>query len=365
MSGVIVHEWLEPHGGAEKVVQELASIFPTAPIKCLWNDAPNRFSPDRVSETWLAATPLRQKKSLALPLMPETWRHLGKSDAEWILCSSHLFAHHARFSGQARVAPKFVYAYTSARYIWNPEIDERGQSLAVRLVSPALQQLDRKRAREAAAIASISSFVQNRLENTWQRESQVIYPPVDVEAFDSTEISTFTAAEQSVLDALPKRFILGASRFIPYKRLDLVIQAGVAAGIEVVLAGSGPLRRELEQQSAEHPGLVTFVDSPSHVLLRELYRRCQVYVFPPVEDFGIMPVEAMATGTPVIASNIGGASETIIDGKTGVLLDSYDADSLRDAVVAAQRINSEDCRKRAWDFDKSVFREAMTDWIWS
>ena len=363
MSGVIVHEWLEPHGGAEKVVQELAGIFPEAPITCLWNDAPERFSKDRVSETWLAGTPLRRKKSLALPFMPETWRHLGEMNAEWILCSSHLFAHHARFSGPARDAQKFVYAYTSARYIWNPEIDERGRSVAVRLASNPLQRLDRKRAAEADSIASISKFVQSRLESTWRRESQVIYPPVDVEAFDSDEASTFTEAEQAVLNSLPDQFILGASRFIPYKRLDVAIKAGLAAGIKVVLAGSGPLRDELERQSAEHPGLVTFVESPSHVLLRELYRRCQVYVFPPVEDFGIMPVEAMATGTPVIASSAGGAAETIIDGQTGILVDSFDSVSLRNAVIAAREVDSRDCRSRAWDFDKSVFQEAIKSWI--
>lgn len=363
MTGVIVHEWLEPYGGAEKVVQELAGIFPDAPITCLWNDAPERFVQERVSETWLASTPLRHKKSMALPFMPETWRHLGKSDAEWMICSSHLFAHHARFRGPAREAKKFVYAYTSARYIWTPEIDQRGQSLAVRLASKPLRKLDRRRAAEADAVASISRFVQDRIENTWQRDSQIIYPPVDVEAFDSAETPSFTETEQALLDGLPQTFILGASRFIPYKRLDVVVRAGAAAGIQVVLAGSGPLRDELGRLSAEHPGLVTFVPSPSHALLRELYRRCQVYIFPPVEDFGIMPVEAMATGTPVIASSVGGAAETIVHGKTGILLDSFDDKSLRDAITSAENISPENCRIRAWDFDKSVFRAAINQWI--
>ncbi|WP_104044896.1 glycosyltransferase [Arthrobacter sp. ZGTC412] len=363
MSGVIVHEWLEPHGGAEKVVQELAGIFPDAPITCLWNDAPERFLQGRVSETWLASTPLRHKKSLALPFMPETWRHLGDSDAEWILCSSHLFAHHARFSGAARGAKKFVYAYTSARYIWTPEIDQRGQSMAARLASKPLRKLDRNRASEADEIASISEFVRQRIEHTWQRESQVIYPPVDVEAFDSSEVASFTDVEQAILDGLPESFVLGASRFIPYKRLDVVIRAGAAAGIKVVLAGSGPLRGELERLSLEYPGLVTFVPSPSHILLRELYRRCKVYIFPPVEDFGIMPVEAMATGTPVIASTIGGAAETVVDGVTGILVDSFDDEVMREAIFAAEAIDPENCRLRAWEFDKSVFHTAIKQWV--
>ncbi|WP_395398621.1 glycosyltransferase [Arthrobacter sp. UC242_113] len=363
MTGVIVHEWLEPHGGAEKVVEELAGLFPDAPIHCLWNDAPERFHHDRVRETWLAKTPLRRKKSLALPLMPATWRNLGHSDADWILCSSHLFAHHARFRGPAADAKKFVYAYTTARYIWTPEIDERGRSLPVRIAAKPLRKLDRTRASEPAEIASISRFVQERIERTWERESRVIYPPVNVAAFDNREEPNLTGHEQQILDELPESFVLGASRFIPYKRLDLAIRAGVAAGIKVVLAGDGPLRTDLEAYAANHPGLVTFVQSPSHHLLRELYRRCQVYIFPPVEDFGIMPVEAMATGTPVIASRVGGAAETIVDGETGVLLESFGDSDLRAAISAAERIDPEACRSRAWKFDSEVFRLSMKNWI--
>ena len=120
VSGVLVHEWLAPRGGSENVFESLTRIFPDAARYCLWNDSDGRFTVD--GETWLARTPLRGHKAAALPLMPLAWRTLPDVDAEWILTSSHLFAHHARFGGVARHAPKLVYAHTPARYIWTPEL---------------------------------------------------------------------------------------------------------------------------------------------------------------------------------------------------------------------------------------------------
>ncbi len=365
MSGIIVHEWLARTGGSENVVEELASIFPDAPIVSLWDDAPDRFVKGRVHETWLARTPLRRAKSLALPLMPTTWRHLGSYEADWILASSHLFAHHARFSGPASKAPKYVYAYTPARYIWNPELDRRGNSLAARAVSVPLKAIDRHRAQEATAVASISDFVRLRIQAAWKRDSVVIYPPVDVDAFlkpiGSTEL---TPEELSILEELPSAYLLGASRFIPYKRLDLVIKAGLAADVPVVLAGDGPERRMLQQLADSHPGLVRFVGRPSTALLAELYRRALAFVFPPVEDFGIMPVEAMATGTPVLALSVGGAAETVVDGVTGILLDSFDDEgSVRRAVAEVSSMDPQACRRRAMDFHRDIFERRMREWL--
>jgi glycosyltransferase involved in cell wall biosynthesis len=331
LSGVIVHEWLEPHGGAEKVVEQLARLYPDASIKALWNDAPRRFESDRVSETWLARTPLRRHKGAALPFMPTTWRHL-------------------------------VYAYTSARYIWHPELDSRGQSALVRLAVPPLKRIDRARAQEAKSIASISHFVQDRLKDSWRRDSQVIYPPVEVARFAADD-GDLSEHEEETLASLPETFLLGASRFIPYKRLDLVVEMGRATDVPVVLAGDGPLLSQFELIARREPGTVHIVRSPSHALLRELYRRCLAYVFPAVEDFGIMPVEAMATGAAVIASSVGGAAETVVDGVTGVLLDVFDAHHMRQAVDRVGTVRAEDSVARAWQFDEAVFRRRIAGWI--
>lgn len=363
MPGMIVHEWLATRGGSENVVEEIVATFPDAQIQSLWNDAPDRFTDVGVAETWLARTPLRKSKALALPFMPLTWRHLGASDADWILCSSHLFSHHARFAGPAREAPKLVYAHTPARYIWTPELDARGNRAIAKMVRKPLQRIDRDRAQEPRAIAANSEFVRQRIQEAWHRDSVVIYPPVEVQAFADDPTPHLTSAELQILDGLPASFLLGASRFIPYKRLDLVIALGVASNTPVVLAGDGPSLPELQTLAREHPGQVSFVLKPSRALLSALYRRALAYVFPAIEDFGIMPVEAMAAGTPVIARAVGGAAESVIDGVTGVHLHEFTGGAAREAVQRAAAMHTEDCVDRAWQFDKSVFRSTLRSWV--
>lgn len=363
MAGIIVHEWLARHGGSENVVEEIALTFPDAQIQSLWNDAPGRFPPTRVSETWLARTPLRKSKAMALPFMPLTWQHLGSSDAEWILCSSHLFAHHARFSGPARHAPKFVYAHTPARYIWSPELDARGKGAAVRVAAKPLQRIDFRRSQDATSIAANSHFVSQRIKAAWHRESEVIYPPVNVGDFAVDPAPDLTPEEEAILDSLPSDFVLGASRFIPYKRLDLVIALGVASDVHVVLAGDGPSLLELRALAEEHPGQVTFVSRPSRPLLSALYRRALAYVFPAIEDFGIMPVEAMATGAPVIARATGGAAESVIHGVTGALLEDFTGQAAREALTLAVAAKAQDSIDRAWSFDRAVFHQKLLGWV--
>lgn len=363
MTGVIAHEWIERLGGAEKVVDSFAATYPDAPIVCAWNDAPDRYAPGRVHESVLARTSLRRHKALAIPFMLETWRHVPIRQADWVLCSSHLFAHHARLSGPARDVPKFVYAHTPARYIWEPELDGRGNGALARAAAGPLRTIDRSRAQEALKIAAVSRFIAQRIERCWDRESTVIHPPVDVAGFDRGDGSELTDAELATLADLPADFVLGASRFVPYKRLDLAISTGLAAGLPIVLAGDGPDAPRLRAIAAEHPGAVSFVSRPSNALLRELYGRAVAYVFASVEDFGIMPVEAMSTGTPVITNSIGGASETVLDAVTGAHFRSEDASELRRALELAVTVSPEACRARAWEFDGALFPGRIRDWM--
>ncbi|ANP73912.1 glycosyl transferase [Cryobacterium arcticum] len=363
MSGVIVHEWLATNGGSENVVEVLASIYPDAPIVSLWEDLPSRFRSGRVTETWLSKTPLRHHKALALPLMPLVWRDLPRIEADWVLCSSHLFAHHARFRKQPEGMRKFVYVHTPARYIWTPELDGRGNGIVARALSRPLKALDRGRAQEATSIAANSMFIQKRISEAWGRDSTVIYPPVNVADFAADPSELLTDEEHEVLKALPTTFILGASRFVPYKRLEDAIAAGWAADLPVVLAGAGPDEQRLRAVAGRRPGTVTFVARPSSAMLNELFRRALVYVFPPVEDFGIMPVEVMATGTPVVANAIGGAAESVLHGVTGALVQSFDSTSLKEAVEIAASAKAQDCIERAWQFDVGVFEDRIREWV--
>jgi glycosyltransferase involved in cell wall biosynthesis len=362
MSGVIANEWVEPIGGAEVVLDALATEFPDAPILTPWNDAPGRFDHGRVTESWLARTPLRRHKALAMPFMLQSWRALPALDVDWILCASHLFAHHARLTGPARDIPKFVYTHSPARYLWEPELDGRGDGIHVRLAARPLRAIDRRRAQEPVKIAAVSAFIAERIERCWGRESTVIHPPVGADSFIEDD-DDLTAEDEATLAALPKDFVLGASRFVPYKRLEVAIAAGFAVDAPVVLAGDGPDLARLQAVADEHPGRVTFVPRPSSQLLRAMYRRALVFVFAAVEDFGIMPVEAMAAGTPVVANVLGGARETVQDGLTGALFNSTDTVELRRAVESAALLSPEACRVRAMEFGDAAFGAHVRDWM--
>lgn len=359
MAGILVHEWLAVRGGSENVFEVLSQTFPDAERWCLWNASDGRF--EDVNETILARTPLRGKKALSVPLMPFAWRALPKREAEWVLTSSHAFAHHAKFRGPAAAAPKLVYAHTPARYVWVPEADGRGDSLAARALSSMLKPLDRARAGEAAAIAANSSYVADRIAATWQRHADVIYPPVDVERF--AEEPTLSDFDRRTLDSLPERFILGASRFVPYKRLEEAIYAGIAADLPVVLAGGGPEEARLRVIAADARIPVAFVLDPSQELLAALYSRASVLVFAAVEDFGIMPVEAMAAGTPVIVSSDGGAGESVVDGLTGIHMDVWERTAMASAVEQAVAMDSAACRARAREFSVEAFQTKMQRWV--
>lgn len=361
MTGAIVHEWIEPRGGAERVVAALAERFPDAPVVCAWDDTHGAFAPGRTVETYLSRTPLRAKKALAAPALLAAWRRLPIDEADWLLCSSHLFAHHAKLPGR-KDTPKFVYAHTPARYLWEPELDERGRSPMVRLAAGPLSAIDRRRAQEPVAIAANSHFVAERIRRCWDRDSTVIYPPVDVEYFGDDPEHGLTGDDEQILEKLPDSFVLGASRLVSYKRVDLALVAGAAIDMPVVIAGDGPERPRLEAIASDSANPVTFVGRPSNSLLRALYARAIVYAFGAVEDFGIMPVEAMAAGTPVLARRLGGTAETVVDGTTGVLVETGETFIPR-AVAEAVSMSPEACRARAAMFDGRTFGDRVAEWM--
>ena len=366
MGGALVHEWLSRVGGSERVFDAMVEAFPDADLLTLWNDDPGRRYPGRpVRESWMARTPLRRAKAAALPLMPLTWRRRA-GEYDWALVSSHAFAHHVTFRNAAPGFRKYVYVHTPARYVWTPELDLRGRGILARVASPPLRALDRRRAREAYQLAANSAFVRRRIEATWGLPARVIHPPVDVEALQSVPDwrEGLKTDEAQALHDLPRPFLLGASRFIPYKRLDLVMKAGAASGMPVVLAGSGPEEPRLRDLAGVCGVPVSFVRSPSDALLRSLYSAASAYIFPAVEDFGIMPVEAMALGTPVIGLAVGGVAETVVDGSTGVHIhDPDDRSAWGDAVGRALALRREDCMTHARQFDRSRFVSALKAWL--
>ena len=365
MAGVLVHEWIAQDGGSENVLQAMSETFPDAEVCCLWNDSTGRFDPSRVRESWLARTPLRRHKALALPIMPVVWRSLPYRGYDWALISSHAFAHHARFRGAPRGFRRMVYVHTPARYVWTRAFDARGDNPAARLVSHALRPLDRHRAHEGAEFAANSAFVRRRIRDAWGVDARVIYPPVNVERIQSVSDwrDRLDPAESALLDALPAGFVLGASRFIPYKRLEDVIKVGEAIGRPVVLAGRGPSLPDLEAAAASASVPVHFVPAPSEALLYALYQRTALFVFPAVEDFGIMPVEAMAAGAPVLAQAEGGVAESVTPAVTGALIGFTSAGEMREGAEVALATARSDRLDRAKEFMAARFREEVTAWV--
>ncbi|WP_345481961.1 glycosyltransferase [Amnibacterium soli] len=361
--GVLVHEWLEPTGGSENVFEVMASVFPETPIVTPWNNAPGRFSPARVRETSLAQTPLRHSKPAAALALPFVWRSKAlAASAEWALISSHLFAHHLRVAPDAT---KLVYVHTPARYIWSPELDPRGAALSARAAAAPLKWIDRKRAREASSIAANSRFVRDRVRRHWQRDAEVIYPPVavlDVRR-SADEEAWQHAADGDVVAGLPEEFLLGVSRFVSYKRLDLVIEAGVATGLPVVIAGGGPEEDAIRSLADGASVDVRIVQRPSSAVLHALYKRATALVFPAVEDFGIVPVEAMAVGTPVIGVGAGGLLETVSHEETGYLLEEFDREGLQRAVRAVRELPRDVISASADRFSDAAFRSALGGWV--
>lgn len=363
--GLLVHEWIEPAGGAEKVLDVFVDLFPNSDLFCLWNDAPKRYSTITVKESWLAKTPLRKRKSLALPLLSTLWRQVSLPDYNWALISSHLFSHHVASNKALADTPTFVYAHTPARYIWEPSLDDRANGLLAKSISPYLRQIDRRMAQQPQKIAANSNFVRSRIEATWNRESDVIYPPVDVQRISERHVwgESLSAEERHTLSTLPAEFILGASRLVPYKRLDAVIKMGIATKTPVVIAGDGPDMDRLRSLALGSPSPVVFLGQVTDPMLFELYSRTIAYIFPPIEDFGIMPVEAMAAGSPVIAGMVGGASETVVHGRTGSLVDFGSSHEMRLALDAAASVSRSACIERAWTFDTNVFTKKIVSWL--
>ena len=210
-----------------------------------------------------------------------------------------------------------------------------------------------------------SDFVGRRLKEAWDTPSITIYPPVEVDDIQSVDdwSTKLDPDELEQLAALPDSFLLGASRFIPYKRLDQVIRAGEVSDMPVVLAGDGPLADQLQAQAHTSRVPVHIVRRPSTALLRALYQRSAAYVFPAVEDFGIMPVEAMAAGAPVVANQVGGAAESVLPEVTGALTDFRNDGELKKAVGRALGTHQRDRVERARAFSVRRFSSDITEWV--
>lgn len=332
----------------------MAGVFPGADLYSLTLNpsAQFDFGGRRVTTTFVdRLRPLANKRMLQLPLMPLAWRYASRRPYDVVVTSSHACA---KGFWPAREALHLSYCYTPMRYVWLSSIDvRRRRSAAAALVQGAFRSWDRASVEWVDEFAAISTAVQARIQDLYGRPSLVIHPPVDTVHFTPGD------------DAGGGGFALAVSRMVPYKRLDLAIRACHRLRCPLVVAGSGPAEAELRSLAQTLGADVRFVIRPDDAELRDLYRRAGVLVFPAEEDFGIVPVEAQACGTPVVAFGRGGALDTVQPGVTGVLVPEQDEATLADGIASALngQFGAGDCRRNAERFSRARFDDSFRQWV--
>jgi len=350
-SVAVVHEWFSAAGGSEKVFLAIADLIPHARRFALWQESDARRTD--LHESWLARTPLRRNKVIALPLMPLAWRTLPRQRFDVVVSSSHAFAHTVRF-GASEQTRYLSYVHSPARYVWSPEYDARGRGSVLAVPRQILKHVDRRLSSHVSSYAANSAEVRDRIKSYWRRDATVIHPPVDVAFF-----SDAPASER----AQPRDYLLGVGRWIAYKNFPLMIEIASQAKVPLILAGSGPDEESLRRVASRSGVAVRFEVHPTRERLRELYWGARALLYPAHEDFGIVPVEAMACETPVIGLDRGGLRETVISDETGLLLPSLDPAEYAAAVARVDQLPRALIGTRAWAFGRKEFDQRMSDWI--
>jgi glycosyltransferase involved in cell wall biosynthesis len=321
---LIVHEWLTNNAGSERVVAELRRIFPGAQVATTM-----RWGVD--FEDWdVITTPLQRFANgpaahvKCLPLMPAAWQATKLPAVDRVVTSFHTFGLWARVPDRAE---HIVYCHTPPRFLWaQDQIRARGSralDLSTRAVGGVLRYLDRRRAmgRPVRWLAN-SQFTADRLRFAYGVDAEVVYPPVATGVYENAARTTPKGDHYLVL-----------GRVVPYKRVDLAIEAFRDLKTPLVGAGSGRQAEELKRLA---PANVHFIGSVAEADKPALLAGARGLVFPGEEDFGIVPIEAMAAGTPVIGYRRGGLAETVRDGIDGVLFADQTAAAVRDAVERSQ-----------------------------
>ena len=353
MQIALAHHWLVGMRGGEKVLEQFAALFPDAPIYTLVSrrkrlSAVLQRHPLRPS--WFGRLPgAARVYKHALPLFPLIINSLKVRGNPALVLSSD-----ASMIKGLRIppgVPHVCYCHSPPRYLWDQQ-EAYAQAAGIgmstlRRLTPALRRWDHAAAQKVDHFIANSRFVQARIRSAYGRESTVIHPPVAVQDFAPGE---------------PEDFYLVVSQLVPYKRIDLAVAAFNRLGRPLVIIGDGPELPRLRRQAAAH---IRFLGSQPFPVLREYYARCRAFVFPGIEDFGITPLEAQASGRPVIALGAGGALETVLPGQTGVFFPRQEVDSLLEAVehFESRRWVSTACRTHAVRFGETRFRAEIAAFL--
>lgn len=348
----LVHDWLTGMRGGEKTLEVVCERFPDAELFTLVHI---RGSVSPVIERRRIHTSFVQHLPGAaryyrnyLPLFPTAIEGFSFDHFDRVLSLSHCVAKSVVVPGGV---PHLCYCFTPMRYAWDqfeayfgPERLGAVGSAAMRPIMRRLARWDKETAGRADRYVAISHYVAGRIDRYYNRGASVVYPPVDTD-FYRPDGST------------PEAFALIVSALVPYKRIELAIDACARAGVPLKIVGNGPERRALETYAN---GRAEFLGRLSDDDVRTMYRRASVTLLPGEEDFGIVPLEAMACGRPVVALGRGGAVETVAPG-TGILVEDTSIDAFADAVATAvtTRFDAGLIRTHAEQFGRARFGDAL------
>ncbi len=362
----IVHYWLLQMRGGEKVLEALCRMYPEATIYthvCQKENLSPFLQSRRIRTTFIQRLPWAKKiYQKYLPLMPMALEQLDLTEYDLVISSE---------SGPAKGvitradAVHVCYCHSPMRYLWDfyPHYLASASTLVRWAMRPFfffLRQWDVLSAHRVDFFVANSHTVRKRIAKHWRRDSVVIHPPVDVERF-------------TLVPKPREDFYFCMGQLVDYKRVDLAIEACLHLKKRLVIVGDGEMRsryEKLTQRLAPHGAaadLIEFRGRLDDAQVQDLYARCAALLFPGEEDFGIVPLEAMASGAPVIAYGKGGATETVLDGKTGVFFYQQNTEALCTAIQHFEEIRHtfepQQLREHALKFDEQRFCQEMTEAI--
>jgi glycosyltransferase involved in cell wall biosynthesis len=340
-------------GGAERVLEALVEMFPGAPVytSMYWPEGmPVQYRQWDIRTTWMDRLPgIHRNHQPYLLLYPLAFGGLELRGYDLVISNKSAFCLGIRTPPGTR---HVCYCLTPTRFVWDFDTyvhREQVNALARRVAKPFvawLKRWERQAAERVDAFAAISRVVQERVRRYYDSRSALIYPPVDTDRFAPAS------------DPQPQEYYLIVSRLIPYKRIDLAVQAFNELGLPLWIAGDGRDRASLEAMAAPN---VRFLGRVPDADLCALMAGCRAFLFPGLEDFGIAPVQAMAAGRPVIAFAGGGAMDYVVEGATGTFFHEQTPEALAEAVCSFDAVATDPSiiRAHAVKFDTSVFKTQL------
>ena len=367
MKVALLHDWLVRYGGAERVLTTFYTMFPDAPIYFLFarRELITSFFPRaEIRGSFLDAVPGIFKKNhrFLLPFFPQAVESIDLSEFDLVISSSSTFI---KGVITRPLTVHISYIHTPPRFLWDWKNEyQQGLGGIKRFISEPVFHYVRGWDVSAAArpdhLIANSKTTEARIKKYYRRESTVIYPPVSLANLKS-QIANRSDMRRAIRN---KQYFLVVSQLVPHKRIDLAIYAFNELRMPLLIIGEGPDRKKLEGLAGP---TITFLGRQPDGALQEFYRNAQGVIFPGEDDFGIVPVEAMSFGKPVLAYRRGGATESMIEGITGEFFDEPTFASLLAGLEKLiKRKNTYDgsiIRKRAEEFSETQFKKNIEDFV--